>query len=88
VTDAHRASSSDDATAPHVPVADELTGDSSTAGSRRLAGQVRIVGSGLLGASIGLRLRQHGVDVILDAVVDGRAQPRRRLRRRAGTCRG
>jgi prephenate dehydrogenase len=37
-------------------------------GSRRLAGQVRIVGSGLLGTSIGLRLRQHGVDVILDDV--------------------
>ncbi|WP_423924192.1 prephenate dehydrogenase [Frigoribacterium sp. 2-23] len=35
-------------------------------GGRRLDGQVRIVGSGLLGASIGLRLRQHGVDVILD----------------------
>ncbi|WP_354594719.1 prephenate dehydrogenase [Frigoribacterium sp. PvP054] len=39
-----------------------------TAGSRRLVGPVRIVGSGLLGASIGLRLRQHGVDVILDDV--------------------
>ncbi|ROS62667.1 prephenate dehydrogenase [Frigoribacterium sp. PhB160] len=37
-------------------------------GSRRLSGQVRIVGSGLLGTSIGLRLRQHGVDVILDDV--------------------
>lgn len=33
---------------------------------RRLAEQVRIVGSGLLGASIGLGLREHGVDVILD----------------------
>jgi prephenate dehydrogenase len=33
---------------------------------RRLNEQVRIVGSGLLGASIGLGLRQHGVDVILD----------------------
>ncbi len=33
---------------------------------RRLAEQVRIVGSGLLGASIGLGLRAHGVDVIVD----------------------
>jgi prephenate dehydrogenase len=33
---------------------------------RRLNEQVRIVGSGLLGASIGLGLREHGVDVILD----------------------
>jgi len=52
---------------PDAPVADagveELTG-----GDRRLAGQVRIVGSGLLGASIGLRLRQQGVDVVLDDV--------------------
>lgn len=35
---------------------------------RRLAGPVRIVGSGLLGTSIGLALRQQGVDVILDDV--------------------
>ncbi|ROQ40657.1 prephenate dehydrogenase [Frondihabitans sp. PhB188] len=34
--------------------------------SKRLAGVVRIVGSGLLGASIGLALRQQGVEVILD----------------------
>ena len=33
---------------------------------RRLAGPVRIVGSGLLGTSIGLALRDRGVDVILD----------------------
>ena len=33
---------------------------------RRLRGPVRIVGSGLLGTSIGLALREHGVDVILD----------------------
>jgi len=33
---------------------------------RRLAEQVRIVGSGLLGASIGLGLRGHGVDVIVE----------------------
>ena len=33
---------------------------------RRLAGPVRIVGSGLLGTSIGLALRERGVDVILD----------------------
>lgn len=33
---------------------------------RRLAEQVRIVGSGLLGASIGLGLRTHGVDVIVE----------------------
>ncbi|MCU1409355.1 MAG: prephenate dehydrogenase [Rhodoglobus sp.] len=33
---------------------------------RRLAGPVRIVGAGLLGTSIGLALREHGVDVILD----------------------
>ena len=32
---------------------------------RRLAGPVRIVGAGLLGASIGLALRAKGVDVIL-----------------------
>ncbi|MFZ7087626.1 prephenate dehydrogenase [Curtobacterium sp. RRHDQ10] len=36
-------------------------------GARRLAGrQVRVVGAGLLGASIGLALRQQGVDVVLD----------------------
>ena len=33
---------------------------------RRLAEQVRIVGSGLLGASIGLGLRAHDVDVIVE----------------------
>ncbi len=33
---------------------------------KRLVGPVRIVGSGLLGASIGLGLRQQGVEVILD----------------------
>lgn len=31
----------------------------------RLSGTVRIVGSGLLGASVGLRLRAHGVDVVV-----------------------
>ena len=31
----------------------------------RLVGQVRVVGAGLLGASIGLGLRAHGVDVIV-----------------------
>lgn len=35
---------------------------------RRLAEQVRVIGSGLLGTSIGLGLRDHGVDVILDDV--------------------
>ena len=35
---------------------------------RRLAGPVRIVGTGLLGASIGLALRERGVDVSLDDV--------------------
>ncbi|GAA3596031.1 prephenate dehydrogenase [Klugiella xanthotipulae] len=34
--------------------------------SARLAGPVRVVGAGLLGASIGLALCAHGVDVILD----------------------
>lgn len=34
----------------------------------RLAGPVRIVGAGLLGASIGLALRERGVDVALDDV--------------------
>jgi prephenate dehydrogenase len=34
----------------------------------RLAGPVRIVGAGLLGASIGLALRERGVDVVLDDV--------------------
>jgi prephenate dehydrogenase len=33
--------------------------------STRLKGQVRIVGTGLLGASIGLSLRSQGVDVVL-----------------------
>jgi prephenate dehydrogenase len=33
---------------------------------RRVQGPVRIVGAGLLGASIGLGLREHGVDVVLD----------------------
>lgn len=36
--------------------------------ARRLNEQVRIVGSGLLGASIGLGLTEHGVDVIIDDV--------------------
>ena len=35
---------------------------------RRLAGPVRIVGTGLLGTSIGLALRERGVDVILDDI--------------------
>lgn len=35
---------------------------------RRLAGPVRVVGSGLLGTSIGLALREQGVDVILDDI--------------------
>jgi prephenate dehydrogenase len=35
---------------------------------RRLRGPVRIVGTGLLGASIGLGLRQQGVEVVLDDV--------------------
>ncbi len=35
---------------------------------RRLEGPVRIVGAGLLGASIGLALRERGVDVVLDDV--------------------
>jgi prephenate dehydrogenase len=43
------------------PAAEPSTG-------RRLEGTVRIVGSGLLGASIGLGLRQQGVDVIVDDV--------------------
>ncbi len=38
----------------------------------RLAGQVRIVGAGLLGTSIGLALRSHGIEVILDDVSPGR----------------
>ncbi|MFT4123914.1 MAG: prephenate dehydrogenase [Microbacteriaceae bacterium] len=33
---------------------------------RRLAGPVRVVGAGLLGASIGLRLSELGADVVLD----------------------
>jgi len=33
--------------------------------STRLSGQVRIVGTGLLGGSIALALRSHGVDVVL-----------------------
>lgn len=37
----------------------------STARRARLTGQVRVVGAGLLGASIGLGLRARGVDVIL-----------------------
>jgi prephenate dehydrogenase len=35
---------------------------------RRLRGPVRIVGAGLLGASIGLALRERGVDVILSDI--------------------
>lgn len=34
----------------------------------RLSGQVRVVGTGLLGASLGLSLRAQGVDVVLDDV--------------------
>jgi len=62
VTDPTRASS-----ATPDPAAAATVGDL-VDGSRRLAGQVRIVGAGLLGTSIGLRLRQHGVDVVLDDV--------------------
>ena len=45
--------------------------DVSTAGAdtdRRIQGPVRIVGAGLLGASIGLALREKGVDVILSDI--------------------
>ncbi|GAB2969488.1 prephenate dehydrogenase [Frigoribacterium salinisoli] len=52
---------------PDGSPSDQTVGDLTT-GDRRLSGQVRIVGSGLLGASIGLRLRQQGVDVVLDDV--------------------
>ena len=55
------------APAPDGSPSDQTVGDLTT-GDRRLSGQVRIVGSGLLGASIGLRLRQQGVDVVLDDV--------------------
>lgn len=34
-------------------------------GTARIDGSVRVVGAGLLGASVGLSLRAHGVDVIL-----------------------
>lgn len=37
-------------------------------GARRLEGSARVVGSGLLGASIGLGLRQQGVDVVVDDI--------------------
>lgn len=37
----------------------------------RISGQVRIVGSGLLGASIGLALRSKGVDTIMDDASPG-----------------
>ncbi len=37
----------------------------------RITGQVRIVGAGLLGASIGLALRSQGVDTIVDDVSPG-----------------
>jgi prephenate dehydrogenase len=63
VTEPTRASSADAG-----GIADQLDAHDLAEGSRRLSGQVRIVGSGLLGTSIGLRLRQHGVDVILDDV--------------------
>jgi prephenate dehydrogenase len=62
VTDPTRDSSTPPEPATAVTVGDLVDG------SRRLAGQVRIVGAGLLGTSIGLRLRQHGVDVVLDDV--------------------
>ena len=37
-----------------------------SAAPARVQGSVRIVGAGLLGASIGLALRAKGVDIILD----------------------
>ncbi|MBT1621846.1 prephenate dehydrogenase [Curtobacterium flaccumfaciens pv. oortii] len=38
---------------------------------RRVRGPVRVVGTGLLGTSIGLALREKGVDVVLDDVSPG-----------------
>ena len=53
---------------PDVASVTGATGGDLSSGERRLSGTVRIVGSGLLGASIGLRLVQHGVDVVVDDV--------------------
>jgi len=69
VTDPATASSADGVVTGAVDAAPARPGASVgdlVGGTRRLDGQVRIVGSGLLGTSIGLRLREHGVDVILD----------------------
>ena len=49
----------------------------------RMRGQVRIVGAGLLGASIGLGLRERGVDVILADASRANLHPGDRLRRRS-----
>ncbi|WIB27512.1 prephenate dehydrogenase [Curtobacterium sp. MCSS17_015] len=50
---------------PDAPVSDDRSPSET---DRRLRGPVRIVGTGLLGASIGLALRDKGVDVVLDDV--------------------
>ena len=49
----------------------------------RVQGTVRVVGAGLLGASIGHALTALGVDVALDDTSPGAAAPRRRLRGRS-----
>ena len=70
--------------APRTPHRSD--GSGSTEGTRdRITpdrGPVRIVGAGLLGASIGLGLRARGVDVILADASPTHARARHRLRRR------
>lgn len=51
-----------------APDAAPSSADAASEPDRRLRGPVRIVGTGLLGASIGLALRDQGVEVVLDDV--------------------
>jgi prephenate dehydrogenase len=48
-----------------------------------LTGPVLIVGTGLIGTSIGLSLRRAGIDVLLDDVIPGQAIVARELGARA-----
>ncbi|MGF3057557.1 prephenate dehydrogenase [Microbacterium sp. YY-01] len=63
----HPTSTAPDAAQPPAPAPTPVLSPSNGVAAR-LSGTVRIVGAGLLGASIGHALTAHGVDVVLDDV--------------------